>query len=162
MRKIFTFFFGLVILLAISALITIPMIKSSAKEQSFVGAWKTSCKPDSQEQTIDATIAFTSDGIVIASELPANAPFQTTSLGNWYKSEPNTATYSFMVFGGDPVGGVLFYYFKVNGVSIYDPDTDTYSGQFETHVYNPDGVEFLLVTGTCDATRITVDPMGEE
>jgi hypothetical protein len=158
MKNLRIFWFGFCAVLVICAVVggylVYPRQAVDAKANNMVGSWD--IMASIPQGTFHALISMTSDGIILADEIPA--AFETTAHGNWISSGHNKASYTFLFIVGDNTQTEILKS-KVVGIFEYDPKTDSISGPFKVTQVDPQGNIAFTADGTFTGTRITVEQL---
>jgi hypothetical protein len=137
---------------------TSPPAAANHRLDKLAGAWSVETTAEIQQITFPGLFTFHADGCVLGSQLPIGTAFETPGHGNWIATSPEGAAYTFVGLFADE-NGSLVAKAKAVGTLRYDPRTDTWSGPFKIHVYDPDGNEFFTDSGMISATRIAVETL---
>jgi hypothetical protein len=122
--------------------------------KSLVGSWSAVITAIDQGATFPGLLSFTSDGVLLVDEVPA--AFETTGHGNWLRTGPLSAAYTFLFLIGSSENK-LSARGKVNGALKYDSATDGWQGPFKIWVTDEDGNQAMMDHGMVTCMRIEVE-----
>jgi hypothetical protein len=126
-----------------------------AASKSLVGSWNVEVTVVQQNSVFPSLMTFYNDGNLITDETPS--PLETSGHGDWVRTGPNKAAYTFVFLIGSTEPG-QWLKGTVSGEVNFDPRKDTWNGPFTIKIVDQDGNEVLSDTGTMDGTRISAAP----
>ena len=149
-KKISTAF----VILAIAALITLTSTQSSAtagvSASQLEGSWEVTVMPTGGDPIVDFA-TFTQGGGLINIDPDPNV---SAAIGTWVKTGGKRFAATFVHFLSD--AGVPLGTLKVRAEGTFDPQTDTFSGPFQTDVVIGGNV-VQTICGTVQARRINIE-----
>ena len=141
-----------VMALTVALLLTATSAPSGlAKEATLAGSWVVYVMPAPESGLppyVNLT-AFTKDGRIINSD-----PTDGAAVGEWRETGSRQFALTFMGF---TKVGEDFRLFKVRATAEVDTSGDTFSGPFQTDIF--DGEGNVVITGTVWSTRFGVEPL---
>jgi hypothetical protein len=94
---------GLVIFEVVLVYPPAQKVTVGTKPKDWVGSWNAVVNVVNQNATFPGLMTFSSDGNVIADEVPS--PLETSGHGSWVSTGKNTAAYTFNVLVGSTEPG---------------------------------------------------------
>jgi hypothetical protein len=138
----------------IAAFLALPRSAVGAKSNDWVGSWNVQITVVNANATFPGLLTFFTDGNVSADETPV--PFETSGHGNWVRTGPDSAAFTFTYLIGSEAPD-QWITGTVSGEVKYDPKTDHWNGPFTIALVDQSGSEVFADTGTMIGTRITVN-----
>lgn len=137
----------------------------TAAGQSFVGSWRLTVSSPGSPSTQSLT-TITADGTLLDSDQPVSpggggfpTTVSSTGHGVWQQIGTGTAAISFVELVTDTQGTFLATV-TINAQVTLSADGNAFGGPYTVTGVDPKGKVLFQGTGTVQATRITIQPMG--
>ena len=149
------------------SLVTSAQVATPMAGQGFVGSWRLTVS-EAQAPPFLALGTFGADGTVVVSPPPvvpaaphgpAIVVHTSAGHGAWEVTGPDTAIVTFMLLAADAEGNP-FATRTVRTILVLGADGQSFSGEFDATVANPEGNRMATESGTIKATRLIAEGPG--